>query len=275
MNHRYKSFILSILLFISCEGGVGNRNDKKMISKSDIFSELTDLSNPYKFFPDLNHGYVYLVTNRINLFGDDSRWAIVMEVTGYNNRSNNCELELYYFGNCLENLDSVGNGSLTTNMKIFILSKFSDLEKISHDFELISSTVDSVIIRGENIAIEHDKNKYLAKGIEFYKEENPDGLIDYSSLFRYLNEVHSELFHATKFELYSALPQNLDFIMRIDNWYYEPYNNYSGMPVGTKPEDNETFQLISDILISKDTTLYKPKMKPNNNWRNWPESGNL
>jgi len=38
--------------------------------------------------------------------------------------------------------------------------------------------------------------------------------------------------------------------------------------------NQETFKLISKILLTKDTTYWKPTMKPNNHWSNW-ESGNL
>jgi hypothetical protein len=31
--------------------------------------------------------------------------------------------------------------------------------------------------------------------------------------------------------------------------------------------------MIADILVSKDTTKWKPTLKPNNDWRNWPNAG--
>jgi hypothetical protein len=33
--------------------------------------------------------------------------------------------------------------------------------------------------------------------------------------------------------------------------------------------------MIADILVSKDTAKWKPALKPNNDWRNWPNAGHM
>ena len=45
--------------------------------------------------------------------------------------------------------------------------------------------------------------------------------------------------------------------------------------VDKKPGDYETYKMIADILVSGDTTKRKPTLKPNNNWRNWPNAGHM
>jgi hypothetical protein len=40
------------------------------------------------------------------------------------------------------------------------------------------------------------------------------------------------------------------------------------------PSIQETYKLIAKVLLTKDTTNWKPTEKPNNHWTNW-ESGNL
>ncbi|PUZ29722.1 hypothetical protein DCC81_09860 [Chitinophaga parva] len=55
----------------------------------------------HTFMLDLEHGYFETAGSYIHLFADEERWAIVMEKTGYNNRSDYIESELVYFGNCV------------------------------------------------------------------------------------------------------------------------------------------------------------------------------
>ena len=59
-------------------------------SNKDILKELDRAfieENIYNSFLDLEHPYFYTAGNQINLFGDESRWAIVLEKTGYDNRA--------------------------------------------------------------------------------------------------------------------------------------------------------------------------------------------
>ncbi len=50
---------------------------------------------------------------------------------------------------------------------------------------------------------------------------------------------------------------------------------YENEIVGTKPSDYETYKMIANILVSKDITKWNPTLKPNNNWRNWPNAGHM
>lgn len=42
-----------------------------------------------------------------------------------------------------------------------------------------------------------------------------------------------------------------------------------------RPSSYETWQLIARVIISGDVSLYKPTLKPNSHWSNWPESGSM
>ncbi|QEC40857.1 DUF7003 family protein [Pseudobacter ginsenosidimutans] len=42
-----------------------------------------------------------------------------------------------------------------------------------------------------------------------------------------------------------------------------------------RPSSYETWQLIAKVIATGDTTLYKPTLKPNTHWKNWPDSGSL
>lgn len=55
----------------------------------------------YNFFLDLEHGYCETAGNRIHLYADSTRWAIVLEKSGYQNRGTSGEIELNHVGNCI------------------------------------------------------------------------------------------------------------------------------------------------------------------------------
>ncbi|RZJ47794.1 MAG: hypothetical protein EOO44_21965, partial [Flavobacterium sp.] len=48
----------------------------------------------YNFFLDLEHGYCETAGNRIHLYADSTRWIIVFEKSGYQNRGTSAEIEL-------------------------------------------------------------------------------------------------------------------------------------------------------------------------------------
>ena len=125
---------------------------------------------------------------------------------------------------------------------------------------------------------------YKKNNIQIRPYNNPDSLIDVPSLIRYLQEQYPSLFVATDKELRTCIPTDLPMLMHIDKWHHKPYsrNKHMTSPTdfeyqvdGTKPGDYETYKIIADILVSRDTSLWKPTLKPNNNWRNWPNGGNL
>jgi len=240
-------------------------------TKDEILKAL-DNNAPYNFFLDLEHGYFHTAGSRINLFADDNRWAIVFEKSGYGNRSGCANLELNYFGNCLLNLTPAGNrGQFISNFKIFELISGLEFQKIEGDFELVSKDARCIKVRDVELPIEQNKEKYINKDIEIENYDNQDELIDYKSLVRFLNETNPESFRATPEELRTCIPIDLRFIMKIDKWHHKSIPEYGG----EKPSKYETFQLIADVLISRDPNKWKPTLEPNNDWRNWPEAGGL
>ena len=240
-------------------------------TREEILEKLDDNST-YNFFLDLEHGYFHTAGSRINLFADEDRWAIVFEKSGFGNRSGRAEIELNYFGNCLKNLDRAGlNDKFICNAKYITIISGEDFEKIEGDFELVSKEAGHITIRNERYSIEHDSTKYEAKGIYTQDFDNPDNLIDYQSLVRYLDEQNPELFRAKNDELRISIPHDLPFLMKIDRWHHKTYTEYDG----DKPSSYETFQMIADILETKNIDLWKPTLEPNNDWRNWSEAGGL
>lgn len=222
--------------------------------------------SPYRFLPDLEHGYFYTAGSRITIFGDENRWAVAFEKTGYANRGSRIEIEVNYFGNCLTNLDTAGhNGIFVSNTKCFSLL---DTMTICGDFEIVSPEIKTVSIRNKEMPIPRDPKAYRKRKID-WDDPKEIGIV---ALSRILGEMYPELFRATDEELRTCIPADLPKIMEIDQWHHPAFN---GDEMETNLSDHETFRLIAEVLASLDPKKWKPKMKPNNHWHNWPEAGGL
>ncbi len=241
-------------------------------TQNDILNDLERYDQETcHFFIDLKHPYFHTAGSRLTLFADEKRWAIVFEKSGYSNSGYRGEIELAYFGNCLINLQSEGSSEgYTSNMKTIVLIGNEEMDRIENDTdELVAKNIKQVKVRDTMLDIEQDKAVYIQKNITDSVYDNPENLIDIPSLIRYLDEQHPKLFRATDNELRKCLPADLPKLMQIDQWHHEAY--YEGQ--GTRPSDYETFRMIADILVSKDTTKWKPTLRPNNDWRDWRKAG--
>lgn len=259
-------FLIGLLLSASCQ----QSTQHTMYTEQDILHELDETEN--KFFLDLEHGYFHTAGSRITLFADKSRWAVVLEKSGYGNRGMGIAIERFYYSNCLNREEGDIN-----NAVVELFSEI-DLEDLSKGFELVDPNKKFITIRGKQLPIEQDVSKYRAKGIEIIDYDNPDHQIDFMALTRYLDEQYTELFRTSESEMRTCLPADLPKLMTIDKWHHKTYWDIYGVdPYGedTRPSTYETFQMIAKILVTKDTTLWKPTLPPNNNWRNWPEAGSL
>ena len=258
------------------------------ITQKDILNYLEETDQEtYHFFIDFEHPYFYPAGSRLTLYADENRWAIVFEKSGYSIGNSCGEIELEYFGNCLQNLkNGIAGDTASSNMKAVILIKDTDLEKIDNgEFEeLVARQQDKIQVRDTILPIEQDSSKYIAKGIEPRDYDNPKRLFDFYSLIRYLDGEYPHIFRATDKELRMCLPENLPKLMQIDQWHHEAYSKhkvptsptmYHYETIGKKPSEYETYRMIADILVSRDTTKWRPTLKPNNDWRNWPNAGHM
>ncbi|HEY3492061.1 MAG TPA: hypothetical protein VGK43_03855, partial [Solirubrobacterales bacterium] len=72
-------------------------------SALDILAQLDDCADAFTF-PILDNAYVYPADTRMTLFRDETRWAILIEVLGFNSHmggTGGIDNALYCFGNCL------------------------------------------------------------------------------------------------------------------------------------------------------------------------------
>ena len=231
----------------------------------------------YNFILDLEHGYCVTASSRIHLYADKNRWALVLEKSGYQNRGGDAEIELDYFGNCVNYpVDKYPERSYITNASNIVLISGDEYERIRNregsnfeQFELISSSAQDVIIRGKKLNIEHDISKYSHFGIIPRTDGNPRRLIGFDDLVRYINETNPSVISASENEIKKHLPADIAKLMTIEKFHYESDYNQNNLPSA-----QETYQLIAKILVTRNISFWKPTLKPNNHWSNWT-SGNL
>ena len=231
----------------------------------------------YNFFLDLEHGYCETAGNRIHLYADSTRWAIVFEKSGYQNRGFSAEIELNYFGNCINYpIDEYPDRNYITNASNTVLIDAKEFERIENKvgkgtetFELIDPNVKEVKIRGRMLPFNNNYKDYEKVGVKVRDYDNPKKLIGFGDLVRYLNETNPAIISANEDDIRQHIPADLPKLMTINEFYY-----HSAYDKSVPPSTQETYKLIARVLITRDTMNWKPTQKPNNHWTNW-ESGNL
>ncbi|WP_326994992.1 hypothetical protein [Chitinophaga sp. 212800010-3] len=261
-------------------------SEKEILNKLDLAFEGRPASDypignvediKYNFFLDLEHGYCVTASSRIHLYADTTRWAIVFEKCGYQNRGGDAEIELNYVGNCIDYpVHKYPERSYITNSSRIELISSEEYERIRNkdgkdmdDFELISPTATDLSIHGRKVPIDHDIAKYLALGIKPREYHNPRKLIGYDDIVRFFSDTNPELVNATEDEIKQHIPKDMHKIMTLDKFHFVSFYDRS-----TLPGNQETYQLIAKVLVTRDTTFWKPNLEANNHWSNW-ESGAL
>ena len=117
-------------------------------------------------FPMLDNGYVYLADVRIDAYRDEARWAMVIEVIGFNIRAGahdgiyNC---LHLFGNCLKRPPGTANEDF-----LHLTDDGADGPIFVEDsLDIVHSDAKAIRVRGaasQSICPEFSQFEYLAGG---------------------------------------------------------------------------------------------------------------
>lgn len=231
----------------------------------------------YNFFLDLEHGYCETAGNRIHLYADSTRWVIVFEKSGYQNRGTSAEIELDYVGNCIDYpVETYPERAYITNSSRVILIDPTEFERIENKqgsemetFELIGQNIKEVKVRDKFVPFDSNYRNYQKLGIEVRDYENPNKLIGFGGLVRYLHETNPALISATDDEIRMHIPKDIPKLMTIHEFHF-----VSAYEKTNPPSQQETYKLLANVLVTRDTTNWKPTQNSNNSWKNW-ESGNL
>jgi hypothetical protein len=231
-------------------------------TQEEILAQLDECARGFTF-PMLDNGYVYPADTRLSAFRDDSRWALIIEVLGFNPRAGghsgieNC---LYCFGNCLRRPPGTANEDFLS-----VTDDGPEGPTFNEDEECVSEKARSIRIRGRTVALKLTPADLAQKGIELEEAPHVTG----AELLRSLIPEYRGLLLAIEEELRERVPPDLPLAMRLDAWHHP---DLAGDEL---PSRSETFRLIAEVLVSGDTARYRPTKDANTHWKNWPDGGSL
>lgn len=231
----------------------------------------------YNFFLDLEHGYCVTAGSSIHLYADATRWAIVFEKSGYQNRATAAEIELNYVGNCIDYLvEKYPERNYITNTQRIVLIDPSEFERIENKegkdletFELVGRDIKTIKVRDREVVFDNNFRNYETLGIKIRQRDNSQQLIGFGDLIRYWHASNPMSIAATEDDIRRCIPKEIPKLMTLDHFHFVSVYDKSVVP-----SQQETYQLIAKVLTTRDTTHWKPQLPPNNHWSNW-ESGNL
>ncbi|MDX3226325.1 DUF7003 family protein [Streptomyces sp. ME19-01-6] len=191
-------------------------------------------------FPDLGHVYYYAVDARMRLYRDEERWALIVEAVGYNPRAGNLIDKRHVYGNCL----TVGEPGLLDED---FLQRLDNMDEV-HDGEWNYAGI-PLIVRGRALEVA------VEPGVRMW------------DACRALVPAHRDLLLADEAELRARIPADLPELLRLEEWH-QPEDVCE-----EPPSESETYRQIAEVLATGDPARYRPTLKPNTHWSNWPESG--
>ena len=229
---------------------------------SEILEQLDRCAEAFTF-PILDNAYVYPADTRMTLFRDETRWAMVIEVLGFNAHmggTGGIDNALYCFGNCLRRPPGI-----SPEDTLRPVSEGASGPLFEEDGITLRRRATDLRIRGCEVPVPRDPEHYQERRIEL--EIPPD--IQGFELLRGLLPEHRELLLATDEEIRTRIPEDLPQILRLDEWCHPDISD------GDSPSASTTFQALAKVLSTGDPTLYRPRRKPNTHWTRWPEGGVL
>ncbi|MCB2407767.1 DUF7003 family protein [Hymenobacter lucidus] len=190
-----------------------------MLSEQEILRTLDHANDGYycHFIP-LNHPYNYLIDTRLNLFRSENEWAIAAEILSFPPRGGFIELNIYYYGNCLINLEEYNNRH-TNTYTVYPIDEDSFREATPE--EALSPAATTLLVRGVPVRVQYPKEEYARLGIELMEFE--PGRIELDELGRMLITERQDLFRATDAELYKSIPAHLSKILVLDEWHHKDF----------------------------------------------------
>lgn len=231
-------------------------------TQSQILEQLDACAADFTF-PMLDNGYVYYADARLSAYRTERYWAILIEVLGTNFRASGASDDIYRFGNCFPQTPGLADDGILPVLNDPLNDEIFDE---GHRWDVVK---EKGILRVREQAISYDVASEALERIGIGEDEMDGGPISITELVRSLVPEHRDLLLATEEELNQRLQTDVPLILRLNEW------NHPNVVEDELPSRSETFQMVADVLVSGDPTLYKPILPPNTHWRNWLESGTL
>lgn len=272
---KYPTFLITFFVFSSIV--TAQIHQTAVFTKEEILSNLDSL-HPYKSIPAFDLETQTFVVARAHLYADRERWAIVLEEV---KPGPGGDITIYSFGNCLINQERGGlYGQYLSNISFYRLISETEFKRIvtGKYHSLISKKISQVKVRDQVVSMVHDFDTYMKKRIPIIDYLTPKKHIDYMAMLRLFEQEHPGLISATEEELRGLLPSDLPKLMKIDRWHFKDFyifptiNEDVNEEHGDKPSSYETFQLMAEVLVTKDQSKWKPTLIANNHWRDQPNA---
>jgi hypothetical protein len=265
-----------VLYIIGLDKAVDGSGDLEMKhDRREILAILDHCCDMFTF-PILDNGYVYLAATRLSLFRGAEDWALVIEVFGFSPRSGVPDIHIHSFGSSLENrpvredfvsadahaLDLVNNPHNQSNI-VFPLDLTDCLDEENEEF--IAENATSFKLRGRTLDIlkpSHFQNANIRL------EASPR--IQVFEFCRAIAESERTEVLATESEKRFNVPNDLEQLLVLEEWCHPDVADDN-----KRPSRSETFQQLADVLVTGDTSHYRPTELANTHWKNWPDGGTL
>lgn len=226
-------------------------------------------------FPMLDNGYVYLAATRLSLHRSELDWGLVIEVFGFSPRAGLPDLHVYTFSNRIQRQqtqeDFVSVEAFEQHVRenahnesCFYYPLDEGEWQDSEDLESLSKDASSIMIRGESVLIPA-VGDWAEFSVEVEEPRNPRVY----ELCRVLAAQHRDRVLATTEERRRSLPTTQEILV-LDDW-----NHPDVVDEDCPPSTSETFRQLARVLATGDTAEYRPTLKGNTHWSNWPEGGTL
>jgi hypothetical protein len=222
-------------------------------SQEQILKVLDDGADAY-VFPMLDNGYVYLAASRLSAFRSDSDWALVFEIFGFSPREGHPSLALVTFSNSLPNGDMQ-----------FVAPIHNNTWVDAQNGELVAANPPAVLIRQQPVEIPQP-HEFANHDIDLTDKKR----ISIFELARFLAKDHRSALLATDQEQRVQLNSDMKKLIQLEEW-----NHPDVIHESIRPSGNETFQQLAQVLVTGNISHYRPTLKPNTHWKNWPGGGSL
>jgi hypothetical protein len=226
------------------------------MTQEEILDILDDAAENFDF-QSFHDGYYLHADQKLTLFRDEKRWAILIEqLVSVNSARHTIVLVANVYGNCA--FES------TLGESVFFLSEdaMSEHKTFLVDNEssvYLNPIIKSIKIRNEFVDVLVDRTKYVEKGVEL---QYPNKIMCWEFLRGNTPEI-SKFFWLKKDEIAQKIPADLPKIKTIKSW------QHPNLMMEEKPSDTLTFKQIAKVLETGDLSHLKKNELVNTHWKNW------
>lgn len=233
------------------------------MNKEDVLRQLDEGAEGFDF-PMLDNGFFYHGDQKMTIYRDDKRWAMVVEIIAFLTKEENISgitTISSVFGNCV----SGKTGSPAFKNLVEDADEPTFLYDEDNFIPYLNPDASQIKVRGTFIPINSNKSHYHKRNIQLAI----DNKITPWAFMRGLVPEQSHLFWMTKDEVFQKIPSELSEFIILSHWHHP------NLIQGEKPSDTETFRQLGLAIETGDKSQYNPKEKENTHWSNWPFGGSI